>query len=156
MPGGNSFDNMPTCVSLPQSSLLKLILGKLSASGSQRASYWHWCEQFLSRYGLGVLMHALCTRYCCCCKPSQAGDEDAVSSRPAVGSPPKVTCIIASFDAWLFSDSDVLWAVMISEIFQKVGALPDCDIQVPYSNDAVCRMHCATLLHRHHDSNFHR
>ncbi|CAN0227177.1 unnamed protein product, partial [Scytosiphon promiscuus] len=27
-----------------------------------------------------------------------------------------MTCILASFDAWLFADSDVLWAFLISKI----------------------------------------
>lgn len=34
-----------------------------------------------------------------------------------------VTCIVASFDAWLFADSDVLWAVLVSKIFEQVGRL---------------------------------
>jgi len=35
-------------------------------------------------------------------------------------SSPDVISIIASFDAWLFADSKVLWAVLVSKIFEQV------------------------------------
>lgn len=40
---------------------------------------------------------------------------------PASGSEAVVvTNVVASFDAWLFADSDLLWAVLISKIFEEV------------------------------------
>lgn len=30
--------------------------------------------------------------------------------------------IVASFNAWLFADSKVLWAVLVSKIFEEVSA----------------------------------
>lgn len=36
-------------------------------------------------------------------------------------SSPAVKSIIASFDAWLFADSKVLWAVLVSKIFEEVS-----------------------------------
>lgn len=39
------------------------------------------------------------------------------------GTTPRVTCIVTSFDAWLFADSDVLWALLVSQIFKQVSKL---------------------------------
>lgn len=125
---------MPTLDLLPQSSLLKLILGILSACDSSRTSHRRWCEQFFARFGQVTVAHALFTRCCCYSRAQvQAGNEEA----PALDSP-EVTCIVASFDAWLFVDSDVLWAVLISEISRKIdGVLSSYDIRLHKSNGAV-------------------
>ena len=60
----------------------------------------------------------------CCLSPSR---DDPLSNAEQGGGPAssekpqRVTSVVASFDAWLYADSKVLWAVLISEIFNQVG-----------------------------------
>ncbi|CAM9533755.1 unnamed protein product, partial [Ectocarpus sp. 8 AP-2014] len=65
---------------------------------------------------------------CRCCRSPARGDrvndvEDGLGSTSA-DTPARVTSVVASFDAWLFADSKVLWAVLISEIFHQVEEHP--------------------------------
>lgn len=62
--------------------------------------------------------------HCRCCR-SPARDDPVNDVEKELGStsankPARVTSVVASFDAWLFADSNVLWAVLISEIFHQV------------------------------------
>lgn len=62
---------------------------------------------------------------CRCCRSPARDDrindvEDGLGSTSA-DKPARVTSVVASFDAWLFADSKVLWAVLVSEIFHQVG-----------------------------------
>lgn len=119
--------------------MLKLILAKLRASGIQITSSKALCQQFIARFGVGTLLHVLLTRcwdgtsclcwscrLCGCFSSVKRGDEGDVESplldEPQAydGTTPRVTCIVTSFDAWLFADSDVLWAVLISQVFKQV------------------------------------
>ncbi|CAM9693883.1 unnamed protein product, partial [Laminaria digitata] len=61
---------------------------------------------------------------CRCCR-SPAHDDQLNNVEKGLGpisadKPACVTSVVASFDAWLFADSKVLWAVLISEIFNQV------------------------------------
>ena len=62
-----------------------------------------------------------------CCSSSKGGvDVDTMErgvETSALSSPasPTVKTIVASFNAWLFADSKVLWAVLVSKIFEEVS-----------------------------------
>lgn len=61
---------------------------------------------------------------CRCCR-SSAHDDQINNVEEGLGptsadKPARVTSVVACFDAWLFADSKVLWAVLISEIFHQV------------------------------------
>lgn len=61
---------------------------------------------------------------CRCCRSSARNDQLTDVEKGHVltsaDKPARVTSVVASFDAWLFADSKVLWAVLISEIFKQV------------------------------------
>lgn len=48
-------------------------------------------------------------------------DQDADNVERADTHSPRIISIIARFDAWLFADSKVLWAVLVSKVFDKVS-----------------------------------
>ena len=60
---------------------------------------------------------------CCCSSKKYTAVADDVERGNA---PAAVESIVASFDAWLFADSKVLWAVLISKIFDQVSRHRRC------------------------------
>lgn len=72
---------------------------------------------------------------CCGCSAEKGNDADNAekrvralpSSNPAS---PVIKGIVASFNAWLFADSKVLWAVLVSKIFDN-GIQPICYAKSP-------------------------
>ncbi|CAM9288617.1 unnamed protein product [Ectocarpus sp. 8 AP-2014] len=102
-----------------KSSLLRFILRRFERIPSESAKPRCFKRFLLSSMLGSILLEAWAgLRDCCASKPSE----------PAHGNPPqeerKLTCVLASFDAWLFADSDVLWAVLISTVFDQVERHP--------------------------------
>lgn len=60
-----------------------------------------------------------------CCN----GNPDADVEAPQKDNKP-VNCVVAEFDAWLFSDSDALWAMLISKIFAQASVIDTARIQL--------------------------
>lgn len=111
-----------------QSSLLQLILGKLEAKPTKMPERWFTRWLWMSTGGSVVyaLWAGLTSAVLCRCCRSPAHDDQLNNVEKGLGpisadKPTSVTSVVASFDAWLFADSKVLWAVLISEIFNHVN-----------------------------------
>lgn len=122
-----SYNRLVLLVGVCKSSLLQLILEELSKTDiTPKRTRGERCRQFTLRFGACTVVQALWegVRTPPPQVPIIADEEDScIDSTLGTTKEPRVTCIFASFDAWLFADSDVLWAVLISEIFQQVRVL---------------------------------
>lgn len=100
-------------VPLFQSSLLRLILERFEriTKVSEPSCFVRFLRSNI--LGSGFLEAWAGLRGCCVAKLCPPTDD-------TVPVPVPVTCILASFDAWLFADSDVLWAFLVSKIFDQV------------------------------------
>lgn len=110
-----------------QSSLLQLIVAELGKNGiASTRTRQHRCLRLIMRFeACSVLLALLQRRKTHPEQDRKRCDEEDPRIDSAAGTTttePKLTCIFASFDAWLFADSDVLWAVLISEIFKQARA----------------------------------
>lgn len=74
---------------------------------------------------LSVVRDVLLRRKACC-----RGNSVAPRNKEAPQNDNRhVDCIVAEFDAWLYSDSDALWAILISDIFAKASSIDTVWIQ---------------------------
>lgn len=116
------------CACVHQSSLLGLILAELGKGDTKSMQTRRdWCRQLVLRFPSCLVPQALLRRGTT--HPEQDADEENPlidSTAGTSATKPKLTCIFASFDAWLFADSDVLWAVLISEIFKQARVFVEC------------------------------
>ncbi|CAM9628063.1 unnamed protein product [Ectocarpus sp. 12 AP-2014] len=114
-----------------KSSLLQQIIDKLKSAPTPSPEWWfiRWLWTTTGGSVVYALWAGLTSAVSCRCCRSPARDdrvndvEDGLGSTSAV-KPARVTSVVASFDAWLFADSKVLWAVLISEIFCQVEEHP--------------------------------
>ena len=120
-----------------QSTLLEFILTRLAVSGNHTTSRRQWFVRWLWTTAVGSVVYALSAGFlavatCLWCRgPRAETTRDAKTGEQRAGDietgreqrtkPDDVTCVVATFNAWLFADSDALWAVLISEIFNQVG-----------------------------------
>lgn len=110
-----------------QSSLLRLIIDTLKAKSNTSPEPWftQWLWMTTGGSVIYALWAGLTSAVSCRCCRSPTHDDQPNSMEEGRGTtsngrPPRVTSVVASFDAWLFADSKVLWAVLISEIFNQV------------------------------------
>lgn len=78
-----------------------------------------------------------------CCGSSKR-DMDMDNAERGIGasastnsSSPAIKSIVANFDAWLFADSKVLWAVLVSKIFEEVSRLRICSMGSTLCNSTM-------------------
>lgn len=125
-----------------QSTLLEFILTSLAISGNPTISRGQWLVQWLCTTAVGAAVYAFSTGFlavltCVWCRQplaettrdTKAGEQRVSDTETGLGQtcvgkakPCAVTCVVATFNAWLFADSDALWAVLVSEIFNQVGS----------------------------------
>ena len=116
-----------------QSTLCQMIIEGLKRDSSYPVKQKQWFVRWLWTTTVGSVLYALLAvgfRCCRCCRSSPSA---GVSSIPddvemgvrrstfSRGRVPAVNSIVTSFDAWLFADSKVLWAVLVSKIFEQVS-----------------------------------
>ncbi|CAM9597767.1 unnamed protein product [Scytosiphon promiscuus] len=110
-----------------KSSLVELMIQGLEKRGSRAKSQESCLCRCLWMSTMGAVVSALWAglvsvlRCSCCRKPEPPQmTPDAEDGRGLKD----VTSVVARFDAWLYADSNVLWAVLISEIFKQVESHP--------------------------------
>eukprot|EP00903_Cladosiphon_okamuranus_P022759 g20951.t1 len=116
-----------------KSSLVQLILGKLRKE-HEKPSAGPCLVRWLWSTSGGAVLYALVAGlvsaiFCRCWDPSEqtTPPKTPPANQPGnveEGLKPHVHVIIACFDAWLFADSEALWAVLIKEIFTQVENYP--------------------------------
>lgn len=119
-----------------KSSLLKLTLDELKTERPKQSlcqRFQRWMMSVPVVYAMYAVFGVLLKR---CVKIVQ-GHEEGTASSPTTGNHESemeaqsndndcheqiIVCIFAKFDAWLFSDSNALWAILISKIFMQASA----------------------------------
>ncbi|CAN0148534.1 unnamed protein product [Ascophyllum nodosum] len=111
-----------------KSTLCELIIHGLQKNNSEPERRAQWFTRWLWTTSGGAVLYGLVTGVITavsrrCCRSSPPADEE---SRVGESTSGPVVSIVASFDAWLFADSDVLWAVLVSKIFEQVSRHRRC------------------------------
>ena len=115
-----------------QSTLCQMIIEGLKRDSSYPVRQNQWLVRWLWTTTVGSVFYALAVgfRCCRCCSSSPSAGVFSIAddvergvrrSTFSRGRVPAVNSIVTSFDAWLFADSKVLWAVLVSKIFEQVS-----------------------------------